>query len=181
MEIQTATLEELKQICSLPDTVSYCVLMQRPGVAAWAVELEYTKFKPDTDANLRFHLSITEWPHDSDMMYWIVTFHKSAQAFADAILWKNGLKKVREGHIPAVISGGWIQRFPIKGPNIFHLQNFGNNVLYLNDPVKRQKAWEHEKNQCQKFYDEHKRWLLTPEGRATQEEFWRKHPSGKVR
>jgi hypothetical protein len=181
------TLEEIQARCADPDMVSYCSMMMRPGIHGWTVELEYTMFKPDTDANEGFHLATMRWPEDIPPpigLYVVVTFEKQAQTFAESILWKHGLRKVTEGFVQMMIgSGGRVEKFPIRGPNIFFLENHSQgapNVIYTNDPVKIRAAWEHEVQQTQKWFDEHKRWLDTPEGRASFKAYWAKHPEGHV-
>jgi hypothetical protein len=170
--------------------VSYCTMLMRPGVHAWTVELEYTMFKPDTDANDGFHLAIMKWPDDVPPpagLYAVVTFEKRAQVFAEGILWKHGLRKVRKGYTQMVISGvsgkAVVEKFPITGPNVFFLENHSKgaaNVIYTNDPVKIRIAHEHEVKQAQVFFDEHERWLQTEEGKAIADAFWKKHPEGHV-
>jgi len=180
------TLEEIREKCADPDMVNYCAMMMRPGIHAWTTELEYTMFKPDTDANDGFHLATMRWPESVPPplgLYVVATFEKRAQQFAESILWKNGLRKVTEGFTQVLIGGGKVEKFPLSGPNIFFLENHSKgaaNVIYSNDPVKIQAAWEHEVKQAQRFFDEHKRWLDTPEGRASFKAYWAKHPSGHV-
>jgi hypothetical protein len=166
--------------------VSYCTMVMRPGVHAWTVEVEYTMFKPDTDANDGFHLATMKWPEDIPMpmsLWCVATFEKRAQMFAESILWRHGLRKVSKGFVSMVIGGGKAQKFPITGPNVFFLENHSKgaaNVIYTNDPAKIRIAWEHEMKQAQKFFDEHKRWLETEEGKAIADAFWAKHPGGHV-
>lgn len=181
------TLDEIRKQCAEPGMVSYCAMMMRPGIHAWTVEIEYTMFKPDTDANDGFHLVTMVWPEglEPDVgLYCIATFEQRAQEFAESILWKNGLRKVKEGYTQIVINpGGKTEKFPISGPNVFFLENHSKgaaNVIYTNDPVKIRAAMEHEFNQTQKFFDEHKRWLETPEGKAIADAYWKKHPEGQV-
>jgi hypothetical protein len=185
--VTPVTLEKIREQCADPNHVSYCGMMMRPGIHAWTVEVEYTQFKPDTDANDGFHLATVRWPEDVPPpigLYAVIIFEKRAQEFAESILWKHGLKKVREGFVQMVISPkGTTQKFPITGPNVFFLENHSkgaSNVIYTNDPVKIQAAWEHEVKQTQKFFDEHQRWLATPEGKAIADAFWAKHPEGHV-
>jgi hypothetical protein len=176
--ISPATLQEIKELCANPNYISYCVIWTRPGVLAWAVELEYTKFKPDTELNDDFHMSTMKWPEDLKdlgLLYTIVTFHKSEQEFAESLLWKNGLRKVTE------IGPEGVKKFPLSGPSIFFLENHSkgaSNVIYTNDPVKLKAAHEHEVAQCQVFFDAHQAWLKTPEGKATADAYWKQHPKG---
>lgn len=183
--ISGVTLEKIREKCADPNHVSYCAMMMRPGVHGWITELEYTMFKPDTDANDGFHLVTIKWPDGVPPpvgLYAVAIFERRAQAFAESILWKHGLRKITEGFVQMVINpGGKIDKFPITGRNIFFLENHSKgaaNVIYSNDPVKIQTAWEHELKQTQKFFDEHKRWLDTPEGRASFKAYWAKHPEG---
>lgn len=174
----------LDPIIKDPNMVTYCSLILRPGITAWITEIEFTMFKPDTDANDGFHVAIIKWPESVPLEYCVVVFEKRAQAFAESILWRNGLRKVTEGFTQMMMGGGKIEKFPIIGPNVFFLENHSkgaSNVLYTNDPVKLKAAREHEWSQTQKFHDEHKRWLATEEGKATAEAFWKKHPEGRVR
>lgn len=178
--------EEIQAKCDEPGMVSYCSMLIRPGLHAWSVELEYTMFKPDTDANDGFHLAVMKWPDDvkpPTSLYAVATFEKRAQMFAESILWKHGLRKVNEGFTQIVLGGGKAQRFPLKGPNVFFLENHSKgapNVIYTNDPVKLRIAQEHEFKQAQVFFDEHKKWLETPEGKAIADAYWAKHPEGHV-
>lgn len=181
-----ATLDQVKERCADPGLVNYCTMLMRPGVHAWIVEVEYTMFKPDTDANLGFHLALMKWPPDVPWpvgLYSVASFEKRAQASAESILWKHGLRKVREGYVQTMIGGGKIEQFPITGPNVFFLENHSkgaSNVIYTNDPEKMWIAHEHEMKQVQVFFDEHRRWLETEEGKAAADAFWAKHPEGKV-
>lgn len=181
--ISAATLDQVKKRCAQPGMVSYCALLMRPGLNAWIVEIEYTMFKPDTDANDGFHLAYVAWPDDCPVPYCVATFEERAQEFAESILWKHGLRKVNKGFTQVVLGGGKAERFPIEGPNIFFLENHSkgaSNVIYTNDPVKIEAARKHETEQCQKFFDEHKRWIETPEGKAIANAYWAKHPTGHV-
>lgn len=186
MSFTPASIEEVRERCNDPNLVSYCSMLVRPGIHAWTVELEYTMFKPDTEANMGFHLATMKWPGDMPLpagLWCVATFEKRAQIFAEGILWKHGLRKIEQGSIPMVLGGGKQQVFPIKGPNVFYLENHSkgaSNVIYTNDPEKQRIAWEHEVKQTQVFFDEHKRWLATPEGKAEADAFWAKHPEGKV-
>jgi hypothetical protein len=147
--------------------VTYCH-DDTSGVLAWMTEIEYTLFKPDTDANEGFHISTVRWPDDVPPpagIYNVVTFEKRAQIFAESILWKNGLKKVALGFTQIVIGGGGkVEKFPLRGPNIFFLENHSKgaaNVIYTNDPVKIRIAHEHEMKQCEPYFEDHKKWLET--------------------
>jgi hypothetical protein len=178
--------EQVRQIAEVvcnPDYVTYCSLDTRPGVRAWMTEIEYTKFRPGTLDNDDFHLGLLRWPEGQwGMVYLIICFHRSVQEFAESILWRNGLRKVEEGAAPMMMGGPeGIQRFPMDGYNIFFLENHsqgGSNVIYTNDPVKMRAAKELEDKQCQVFFDAHEKWLKTPEGLASVQEFLKKHPGG---
>lgn len=156
--------------------------MLRPGFYSWMVEVEYTQFKPDTDANELFHMAVCQWPKDAPLLIGVISIHKSGQAFADSILAKHGLKRSPPGMVLRMLGGQKrIQDFFVKGPNTCVLENFGkNNVAYTNDPVKRTEAFEKESELAQTFFDAHKQWLETPEGKAQYDAYWAKHPSGKV-
>jgi hypothetical protein len=179
-----ATIEEVEKVCLQPQYVNYCALWDRPGLLHWMVELEYTKFKPDTDANDDFHLSIMRWPDDVGLLYAVITFHKKEQEWAESRLWENGLRKVTEGFTQIILGGGKAQQFPLSGDNIFFLENHSQgaaNVIYANDPKKREEAHKHEMALCQPFFDEHTKWINTPEGEAIANEYWSRHPEGRVR
>jgi len=213
MNHRIVTIEEVKERVFRPGVVNYIGMMMRPGIYCWTVEIEYTMFKPDTDANDEFHLGTIAWPKDWPPpwnIYCIASFHERAQEFAESILWKHGLRKVAPGHtivsfggerspeqefpvdIEELIEKGSLEftigklaseKFPLEGPNIFFLENHSkgaSNVVYTNDPEKLRAAWELELKQAQVFFDEHQRWLQTPEGKAIFEAYWAKHPEGHV-
>jgi hypothetical protein len=188
MDHRIVTLDEVKERVFQPNVVNYIGLMLRPGMYAWTVEVEYTMFKPDTEDNDDFHLGTMKWPEDWPLpwnVYLIASFHKRGQMFAEKILWRHGLKKVTPGYVPMALTGGKDkpQKFPLEGGNIFYLENHSKgaaNVIYTNDEVKIRAAMEHEQKQAQVFFDEHKKWLETPEGKATFDAFWEKRPEGHV-
>ena len=177
-------LRQLAEVISNPDYVTYCSLEMRVGVRAWMTEIEYTKFRPATLDNDDFHLAIMKWPDgDISLRYLLIIFHRSAQQFAESILWRNGLKKMPEGFTQMIIGGKeGKQEFPLQGPTIFWLENHTQgapNVVYSNDPVKMKAARELEDAQCQVFYDSQAEWLETEEGKAKLAEFLKKHPEGE--
>lgn len=181
--ISPVELEHIRKRCAEPDVVTYCGLLMRPGLHAWTVEVEYTMFTPDTDANDGFHLAYMKWPDDTQLPYSVATFDKRGQEFAESILWKHGLRKVSKGFTAMVFGGGKTEKFPLTGDNVFFLENHSkgaSNVIYTNDPMKIQAAWKHELEQCQVFFDEHKHWIETPEGKAIADAYWKKHPEGHV-
>src|SRR6266850_4357026 len=167
-----ATRSELIEFCRNPELINYVCLSQRPGFYSWAVELEYTRFKPDTFANDGFHLAFSKWPEEDpipSLTMAIVSIDKSGQAFAEGILWKHGLRKCKAGYVAVAFDRLGKHEFFIQGPNAFYLENHSKgavNVAYLNDPKKTEAAWEHEKALANKFMDEHQAWIDTPEGKA---------------
>lgn len=187
MSVALADLKEVQKLTDDPNMVTYCCMMARPGLTHWLVEIEYTLFKPDTDANLGFHIATIKWPSDFPVspssLYAVACFERRAQMFAESILWRNGLRKVTEGFTLMVIGASEMAKFPIRGPRVFYLENHSQgagNVIYTNDPAKLQVAHDHEMKQCQVYFDEHKAWLATEEGKAIADAFWKKHPEGKV-
>jgi hypothetical protein len=182
MKLTPATTEEIQAICDDPKYVSYCSMLFRPGVRAWMTEIEYTRFRPGTLRNDEFHVANMRWPDESPPMIWlIIIFDKSEQQFAESILWKNGLRKVREGFVQKAITSKGVEHFPIKGPNIFLLENHvqgGSNVVYTNNPDKMKAASELEDRQCQVFFDAHEEWLKTPEAAVEIAAYLRIHPDG---
>lgn len=187
MSHRNVTLEEVKERVYKPDVVNYVGMMMRPGIYAWCVEVEYTMFKPDTEANEDYHLGTMAWPKDWPPpwnIYLIASFHKRGQMFAEKILWRHGLKKVAPGHIITALTGEkGPEQFPLVGDNVFYLENHSKgaaNVVYTNDQEKIRVAWEHERQQAQVFFDAHAKWLETPEGKAEFDAFWAKRPEGSV-
>lgn len=181
-----ASKEDIIRECSQPDRRNYCSFLMRPGFWAWSVELEYTKFKPDTDANDDFHLMVSMFPEKDpipQLIIGVVSIDKSGQEFAESILWKHGLRKCDPGLTIKCLGPGGEEDFFLYGPNIFVLENHSKgaiNVVYTNDPVKMMAAFAHEQQQVQRFFDEHKAWIKTPEGRAIADAYWKRHPSGRV-
>jgi len=181
-----ATKDEIIRECSKPDRRNYVCLLMRPGFYSWMVELEYTKFTPDTDANDGFHLFWCKWPEDDpvpQLTMGVVSIDKSGQEYAEAILWQHGLKKCAAGTVFTVLGGSSPQQFFVHGPNTFPLENHSKgaeNVVYTNDPVKIKAARAHEMAIAQRFFDEHAQWLETPEGKAIANAYWKKHPTGRV-
>jgi hypothetical protein len=178
--------DDLQQIAGVicnPDYVTYCSLEERPGVRAWMTEIEYTKFRPGTLDNDDFHLAILKWPDGKwGMRYLVICFHRSVKEFAEAILWKNGLRKTEEGTLPVMIGGGEVQRFPLEGYGISFLENHSQgaaNVVYSNNPEKMRAARELEDQQCEVFHNAHMEWLKTPEAKASIDAFLEKHPDGQ--
>src|SRR6266478_728250 len=128
------TEADVIEFCSNPNLISYCCLQDRPGGYAWMVEVEYTKFKPDTPANDGFHLTYSEWGLKGDsflLPWWIMSIDKSGQEFAESILWKHGLKLSQS--VPVMLSEHGSVEFHLRGPNIFYLENSSpRNVIYTN-------------------------------------------------
>lgn len=181
-KIDPATLAEIQTVVDEPDMVTYYGLLGRPGMYGFMVELEYTKFKPDTDANDDFHMAIVTWPEGIGLKWVLIIFHQSEQGFAESILWKHGLRRVKEGYVGIIIGGPeGAQKFPIKGPRCFCLENHGPNVVYTNDPVKMQAAWDHEKQMVEHFFEDHKKWFEDPANQEVIEAYWKKHPEKRTR
>lgn len=181
--VSPATTEEIQAVCNDPNKVTYCCFSFRPGIRAWMTEIEITKFRPGTLRNDDFHMVLMKWPEGLDALWIIIIFDKSEQKFAESILWKNGLRKVKDGFTQHVINphDKTIEKFPISGPNVFFLENHSKgaaNVVYSNDPVKIQAANELEDKQCQVFFDLHDEWLKTPEAQVAMAEYMKKHPDG---
>jgi hypothetical protein len=187
MKTTPATKEEVIKFCSNPQLVNYYCFISRPGIYAWMVEVEYTKFKPDTPANDGYHLLFSEYPEKKpipELTMMIMSIDKSGQEFAESILWKHGLKRCRAGMVAMVIDSKGPHEFFLQGPNVFCLENHNKgaeNVIYKNDPEKMAKAREHEMEQVRKFFDEHKKWIESPEGKIIAEAYWKKNPTGYVR
>lgn len=178
---QPITLEEIKEKCLVPGKSNFAVLAWRVGVNGWMTELEYTHFKPDTEANNDFWLSLMKWPDDSKMLWVIVTIPSSYEKIALALLWKHGLKTM-VGHTHMAIDSKGPHVFPLQGENVFCLENHsqgGPNVIYTNDPTKLAEARQHERdNICAKFHREHEAWLRTPEGMKEAVAYWKKYNIG---
>jgi hypothetical protein len=150
------------------------------------VELEYTKFKPDTDANDGFHMMVCTFPEEEpleQLTIGVISIDQSGQVFAESTLWDHGLKKSPPGMTIACMTPKGREEFFLHGPNTFVLENHSKgseHVVYTNDPVKLAKAREHEHAYAQRFFDAHRKWLETPEGLAEAQAYWKKHPSGRV-
>lgn len=182
--IDPATKEKIIEFCSNPDLRNYTFLMLRPGVYSWMVELEYTKFKPDTDANDGFHMFVCKFPELEpipNLTMCVVSIDKSGQEFAEQILSKHGLKRSPPNQTFALLGPKGREDFFVHGPNTFVLENYGkDHVVYTNDPVKLKQAHSNELSIAEKYFVEHETWLKTPEGKVISEAYWKKHPSGKV-
>jgi hypothetical protein len=184
--IDPAQKDKIIQFCSNPNLVNYTFLMLRPGVYGWMVELEYTKFTPDTEANNGFHMFVCKFPEIEPidaLTMCVVSIDKSGQEFADALLWNHGLKKVGPNKTFVCIGPHGQEEFFVHGPNTYVLENHSKgakNVVYTNDPEKLRKAREHESQLAERFFLEHEAWLNTPEGKAIADAYWARHPSGKV-
>lgn len=178
--------EELIQTCSNPDVFNYVCLLMRPGFYGWIVELEYTRFKPDTDANDDFHMAVCKFP-DNDpipqLTVGVITIDRDGKEYADSLLWKHGLKKTQPGMALKCFGPKGGEDFFIHGPNTVILENHskgGQNVAYTNDPEKMKAAYKHERDMVEHFFKEHLAWIETPEGKAIAEAYWAKHPGGRV-
>lgn len=174
-------MEDIKRVALDPNNVTYCVLATRLGVNPWLVELEYTKFKPGTDTNDKFHVFIIKWPKDLPMFTVVASFDKSEKEFAESLLEKNGLRKILPGNVMMVIGPEGTEKFPIEGPNVFYLENRSGSPMYTNDEKQIDAARAKEHEFCQKFFDEHDRWMQTPEGIKAGDEWDAKHPAGYCR
>jgi hypothetical protein len=178
--------EELIRVCSDPDVINYVCLLLRPGFYGWMVELEYTRFKPDTDANDDFHLSVSAFPEKHpipQLAIGTVTIDCDGKEYADSLLWKHGLKKSEPGMALKCFGPDGEENFFIHGPNTVILENHSKgaeNVIYTNDQKKIQAAFEHERAMVEHFFEEHLTWIETPEGKAIADAYWKKHPGGRV-
>jgi hypothetical protein len=186
-KIQPSTKDEILKECNRPDRRNYVCLMMRPGFYSWIVELEYTFFKPDTDANDGFHLMLSMWPDNEPpipaLTMGVVSIDQSGQAFAESILYDHGLKAIGPNKAFILVGPHGTEQFFVHGDNTWVLENHSKgaeNVVYTNDPVKLKAAWEHEQQQAQRFFDAHAAWLTTPEGEAQFKAYWDKHPEGTV-
>lgn len=173
------TTQQLAEFCANPDLITYTCMALRVGYMGWMVQMEYTYFKPDTDANDQFFLSWMKWPDDMPMFWVVVSMPREYEAKATALLWQHGLKAI-EGGVAAMITDKGVIQFPIHGDNVIAMENHSKgagNVMYTNDEKKMEAARNHEKNViCEPFFVEHIKWLNTPEGRRAARLYWARHP-----
>jgi len=181
------TKEEVIRICSHPDRRNYVCLLMRPGFYGWMVQLEYTVFKPDTDDNDDFHMMLCKWPESepiAPLTIGVISIHKRGQEFADSTLWYHGLKKTNPDTVLTTFTPtGGTEKFFLSGPNVFNLENHSEgtkHVVYYNDPDKMELARKHEHEYCERFFEEHRKWIESPEGKAIADAYWAKHPEGRV-
>jgi hypothetical protein len=184
---KTMTDGELQAFCNDPSRVHYCCMAMRVGISGWMTQVEFTFFKPDTEANNDFVLSFIKFPFVEGEapsivnMWMMVSVPRTHQERVEGLLWQHGLRKTLPGNLPMVIDQHGQHVFPVKGPNIFYLENHNKgaeNVMYKNDPKRLKEAHDHESAYVEKFHAEHRAWLATPEGKAEAEAYWKKYNLG---
>lgn len=92
----------------------------RPGLGDSLIELEDTHYTPDTPANEKFELFISNW---QGLAWCVAAIPLEDLPKAEAIFAKNKLV-LRPGRIPFMLAGGKAEPFPLEGgDNVFTVES----------------------------------------------------------
>ena len=108
--------------------IHYVMMAMRPGVGDCIHDLEHNHYKPATPRNDLFVMRLIEW---QDLQWLIVSIPESEKVFMERAAAAHGLC-VRDGVVIAMLTGGSVQTFPVKNPNVFVLENITSHPIYKN-------------------------------------------------
>ena len=109
----------------------------RPGFAAFMVEVEYTMYEPDTDRNALFELVITKFPKSIEMLWATLAVPMGDLEKVREVARKYGFE-LKADYLPVCVDENGPQKFPLDySENIFCVQGL------LKDELLLQKYKEH--------------------------------------
>lgn len=101
-------------------------MMSRPGAGIFVVDLEYNHFPPGSPKNEEFQMVISKWQG----MSWM-TIHVPIEyrGLVEEVAARNEMR-LGDG-IPTILGGtNGPQQFPVRGDNVFTLENAPNSPIY---------------------------------------------------
>lgn len=123
------SFEELQALIDDPAWIHYVGLIGRAGVIDCMMTVEKAHYKPGTDRNKLFLVSIVKF---ADTHWVVISIPYEERGNMERALAAHGLRMVEAGYIPHVIEGGTgaIQQFPVKGGRMFVLENVASHPVY---------------------------------------------------
>jgi len=97
-------------------------LCLRNGTSQVMTRLEHFYYPPETEKNDEFELSISTW---NEQMYAIIGIPIGDREICEKVVKMEGMR-IADG-VPTLISNGAYEYFPMRGPNVFTLENNTRN------------------------------------------------------
>ena len=105
------------------------IVPYRPGVRLCMTRVEYEAFIPDTPQNEFFRLHLINW---QECLWAMFSVPQTARAFVERIAQECGLR-ITNG-LPAIFNSKGMHEFPVRGNQVFAVENTPNHPIYLNKP-----------------------------------------------
>lgn len=123
----------------------------RPGVRLCMVRMEYENYIPDTPSNDNFQLFLMKWQDMTWALMGILAgdVDKLIKIAADCGV------QIADG-VPTVFSGDGVDVFPVRGGQVFSLENTKDHVVYQNDPNKLAILFEMENGTIEEILEDHR-------------------------
>ena len=113
----------------IADSHSMCVyaMAMRPGVRYFMHHVEYTHFPPETPANDAYTFGMLKWQEMQWHLFIVpLTFRAAIEASAKIAK----VRLVPDDFSVTVLSSEGMERFPIRGDNIFSVENESGSEVY---------------------------------------------------
>ena len=127
------------------------IIPRRPGVLLFSVKLEYSYFPPNTQKNEEYRLHMINW---EDMTWSMISIPEEYSHMAHGVADEVGVR-IADG-IPHTSTDGLktLRAFPIKGNNVFTIENVKESEVYVNDSKIIQRLYDEEDVQIQRIITE---------------------------
>lgn len=139
----------LQKIANNKSKVSFIIQTDRLGSLLFCVKLEHEYFSPRSEKrNSLFEFSIVSWPLNI-LRWFVVTIPKEDYNLAEIVANETGMKIAPT--IPLMIYDGKEEIFPMKGDNVYSVENNSKSIIYTNDIKLIEERKEAEKIECDKI------------------------------
>lgn len=138
---------EVQQRASDQSKIHLICLANRPSLNYFMTKLEYTYFPPRTPKNAEFDLTFIKWPDEAEGMLWTMISVPAESLDIVKKTLEEAKMKIANG-VPILFTGKGEQWFPIRGSNVFSLENSTDHPIYARDHAAIQAL---EKTQTQEI------------------------------
>lgn len=121
---ENLTDEEFTSLSKDEDKLFIVCMGGRPGIQLFFTDLEYNHFIPGTPINDRFNVLLEKW---EGMAWVVIEVPMKYQSLVSEVAERNGMR-IADG-IPMIL-GEDVSAFPLKGDNVFTLENAPDSVIY---------------------------------------------------